>query len=400
MAEVVRVGLIGAGFLAELRARCYFRLPGAAVELVAVAARSMESAARFAGRWSIRHAVDDWRRLLDRPDINVIDICTPNFLHREMAIAAAQAGKHIICTKPLTGSFGEGGDESEQTPLPPKRAMLHAAVRDAEQMVQEAARHGVLLMYAENWIYAPAVQKARRLIDVSGGVILSISGGECHSGSHSPFSKRWRTSGGGALLRLASHPVGAALYLKRIEGLRRMGAPIRAASVLAETGRLSAIAQAAMPGTSWLVSDWVDVEDWGTILVTFTDGTKAVLAGSDVQLGGLQSTLEVCLSNARLICRLSPTDLCEAYAPHEAIFDGEYLLEKLETRAGRSYPAPDEQWAHGHLHMLEDFILAVRDGRPPQSDGLLGRDVVEIIYAAYVSAEEGRRIELPPTGGV
>ncbi|MER3405236.1 MAG: oxidoreductase, partial [Chloroflexota bacterium] len=379
--------------------RCYSRLPGATVELVAVAARSMENAARFAGRWNIRHAFDDWRRLLDRPDIDLLDICTPNFLHREMVITAAQARKHSICTKPLTGYFGESGDESEQVPLPPKRAMLAAAVRDAEQMVREATRYGVLLMYAENWIYAPAVQKARRLIEVSGGAILSITGGECHSGSHSPFSKRWRISGGGALLRLASHPVGAALYFKRIEGLRRTGVPIRAASVMAETGRLSALVRAAPSDSSWLVSDWEDVEDWGTILVTFTDGTKAVLAGSDVQLGGLQSTLELCLSNARLICRLSPTNLCEAYAPHDAIFDGEYLLEKLESRAGRSYPAPDEQWAHGHLHMLEDCVQAVQTGRPPQSDGQLGRDVVEIIYAAYASAEEGRRIDLAPVGG-
>lgn len=394
MAEAVKVGMIGAGFLAETRARCYQRLPGAPVELVAVAARTMASAARFASQWGIAHAYDDWRRLLDRPDIDVIDICTPNFLHHEMAIAAARARKHIICTKPLTGYFGEAGDDSGQAPLPPRRAMLATAVRDADQMVQEAAQHAVLLMYAENWIYAPAVQKARRLIEVSGGVILTITGGECHSGSHSPFSKRWRTSGGGALLRLASHPVGAALYLKRIEGLQRSGAPIRAAAVIAETGRLSAVSQTAGRSGGWLVSDWEDVEDWGTVLVTFTDGTKAVLYGSDVQLGGLHSALEVCLSNARLICRLSPTNLCEAYAPDGSIFDDEYLLEKLETRAGRSYPAPDEPWTHGHLHMLEDFVQAVRTGHPPQSDGQLGRDVVEVIYTAYASAEEGRRIEL------
>ncbi len=394
MPEAVRVGMIGAGFLAEMRARCYQRLPGTPVELVAVAARSMASAARFARQWRIAHAYDDWRRLLDRPDIDVIDICTPNFLHCEIAIAAAQVRKHIICTKPLTGYFGEAGDESGLAPLPPRRAMLIAAVRDAEQMVQEAAQHGVLLMYAENWIYAPAVQKVRRLIEVSSGAILTITGGECHSGSHSPFSKRWRTSGGGALLRLASHPVGAALYLKRIEGQRRSGAPIRAASVMAETGSLSTVAQTVGRGGGWLVSDWVDVEDWGTILVTFTDGTKAVLYGSDVQLGGLHSALEVCLSNARLICRLSPTDLCEAYAPDGSVFGDEYLLEKLETKAGRTYPAPDEPWTHGHLHMLEDFVQAVRGSRPPQSDGRLGRDVVEVIYAAYASAEEGRRIEL------
>ncbi len=61
----------------------------------------------------------------------------------------------------------------------------------------------VHLMYAENWVYAPPIAKAARLAAASGGVILEMRGGECHSGSHSPYSKEWRYTGGGALLRLA-----------------------------------------------------------------------------------------------------------------------------------------------------------------------------------------------------
>lgn len=71
-----------------------------------------------------------------------------------------------------------------------------------------------------------------------------------------------------------------------------------------------------------------------------------------------------------------------------------YLMEKLETGAGWSAPAPDEPWAHGHLQQIQDFVEAVAYDRAPLSDGQLGSAVVRVIYAAYVAAEEGRRVDL------
>ena len=104
--------------------------------------------------------------------------------------------------------------------------MLEAAAENAAAMVEVTRRAGVLLMYAENWVYAPSIAKANRLATAGGGAILEMRGGECHSGSHSPYSKEWRTAGGGALLRLGVHPIGAMLHLKRQEGLRRWGRPV------------------------------------------------------------------------------------------------------------------------------------------------------------------------------
>ncbi len=130
-------------------------------------------------------------------------------------------------------------------------------------------------------------------------------------------SRRWRESGGGSLIRLAAHPVGAALYLKRVEGVRRNGEPIVPVAVTAEIGPLGTVAAANGTVARQILHEWEDVEDWGSILLTFSDGTKAVLGGSDVQLGGLQSYLDLTLSNGLITCRLSPTDLCRAYAPDE-----------------------------------------------------------------------------------
>jgi predicted dehydrogenase len=391
--QSVNVGLVGAGFLAETRARCYEACSGTAVDIVGVAARHRERAQDFARRWTIPHIYDGYRRLLDRPDVDVIDVCTPNYLHRDVVIAAAQAGKHVICTKPLTGYFGESGDQ-QPVGSTAKRAMFEVVTRDAEAMLRAAEVANIKLMYAENWVYAPAIQKARALVEASGGAILEMRGAECHSGSHSIYSRRWRDTGGGALIRLAAHPIGAALYLKRVEGVVRTGQPILPAAVIAETGSLSIAGSGAKQTGEWLVQDWVDVEDWGTILLTFTDGTKAILSGSDVHLGGLSSTLELTLTNARIVCHLSPTDLCTAYTPDVSVLSGTYLLEKLETTAGWSHPAPSEIWTHGHVQQIQDFMDAVTEDRPPQSDGHLGRDVVDVIYAAYVAAEEGRRVPL------
>jgi predicted dehydrogenase len=76
------------------------------------------------------------------------------------------------------------------------------------------------------------------------------------------------------------------------------------------------------------------------------------------------------------------------------VFGSEYLTEKLETAAGWSPPQPDEDWAQGHRHMIQDFVASVAEGRPPVADGALGADVIRVIYAAYIAADEGRRIEL------
>jgi predicted dehydrogenase len=386
---VVTIGLVGAGFLAETRARCYAACRGIVADIGGVAAGHRERAASYAQRWSVPRVYDDYHQLIADPAVDIVDICTPNALHAGIAIAAARAGKHVICTKPLTGYFGIASDPARVGDVP-KRQMYDAAVREATAMVDAADQSGVRLMYAENWVYAPAIQRARALIEVSGGAVLEIRGAERHSGSHAPSSQRWRTSGGGSLIRLAAHPVGAALYLKRVEGMQRDGRPIEPASVVAEVGRLSAVD----PSRGYIRSDWEDLEDWGTILLTFTDGTRAVLSGSDVQLGGMQSHLELSLSNGRILCQLSPTDLCQAYAPDTTVWGETYLMEKLETAAGWNAPAPDEPWAHGHVQQIQDFVEAVAHNRAPLSDGRLGSAVVRVIYAAYVAAEEGRRVDL------
>jgi len=395
--ERVRIGIIGAGFLAETRARCYAQVSGFNAQIVAVAARTEQSATSYAQRHGVPKAFTDYNELLALPEVDVVDLCIPNHLHRPVTEAAAAAGKHIVCTKPLTAYVGQDLPEDagdEDIAGRDRRQMLAVATADAQAMVDAAQQAGVQLMYGENWVYAPSISKAERLLAESGGTIVEMRGGECHSGSHSPFSKKWRYTGGGALLRLGAHPIGAMLYLKQQEGLARDGRPIRPVAVSAEVGDLSRIPSVATQERHWFVTGWQDVENWASAIITFDDESRAIAYASDAVLGGMESRLEVFASNCRLKCNLSPNSLLQAYAPAPEVFGDEYLQEKLETKAGWTTPMPDEDWTSGHLAMCQDFVEAVAEGRPAKSDGVLGLEVTRVIYAAYCAAAEGRRVEI------
>ena len=389
----VRVGIIGAGFAAGIHAKAYTEIHDIAVNVTAVAAASLSSAQAFASRHGIPAAYDDYRRILDRADVDLIDICTPNSLHAAVAIAAAEAGKHVVCEKPLTGYFG-GESAADPVGATPKSVMLHEAMASADQIVSTARRAGVKLMYAENWIYCPVVQKTLELMESAAGTVFQIHAEESHSGSHAAYSRTWALAGGGALIRLATHPIGAALYLKQREGILRNGKPIHVASVTAEAATLSRMPSFQVETKHWVVDDWKDVENWCALILTFQDGSRALINGSDVVLGGIKNTLEVLMSNGRIQCDMTHSGLMKAFAPDPAVWDGTYIMEKVDHKAGWTSPSVDEHWMLGYPQEMRDFAAAVAYDRQPLSTGELGRAVVEVVYAAYQSAEEGRRIEL------
>jgi predicted dehydrogenase len=141
--------------------------------------------------------------------------------------------------------------------------------------------------------------------------------------------------------------------------------------------------------------DWKDVEDWGVMILKFDDGSVAEIAAGDTTLGGVHNYLEAYLSNARVRANINPNDACVAYAPAPEIFGDEYITEKIETKGGWTFPSPEEDWNQGYPQEMADFAAAIAEGRQPLSGFMLARDVTLVLYAAYVAAEEGRRVELP-----
>jgi predicted dehydrogenase len=380
----LRVGIVGARFAAELHAVNYRHVAGKAT-LAAVCARSEGQARAFAGRHAVDRVFTDYRRLCESPDVDVVDVCATTDVHHEIAVAAARAGKHVIVEKPLTGWFEAGA--------PPER-MLEGALRHCDAVLDAVARAGVTLCYAEDFVYAPPVARLRRLVEVSGGAILELRAEESHSGSHAEYARHWRSSGGGSLLRMGSHPVGVVLQLKHHEGRLRGGAPIRARSVLADVARLTAL-PAVASRAKFLRTAAEDVEDWAVTVITFEDGTRATVHANDTTLGGVRNTVAAYLTNAVLQANITPNTSVVAYAPEERVWGDEYITEKVETRAGWQFPSPEEDWMRGYPQELEDFVDAIRERRPPLSGADLAREVVEVIYAGYLSAATGRRVELP-----
>jgi predicted dehydrogenase len=320
------------------------------------------------------------------PHVDVVDVCSPPATHEHVALEAIGAGKHVFIEKPFTGAFSGG--------RAPREELLTDATASADRIVRAAASRGVVLAYAENWIYAPAVQKEREIVEKTGAQILWMMGGESHSGSHSPVYGIWKHAGGGSLVGKGCHPLSACLYLKQVEGRARDGRPVRPASVSCRVHEITRLP--AYRDRRFLRIDYDDVEDYSQLHVTFEDGTVADVFASELVLGGVHNWLEVFANNHRTMCRLNPVNLLDTYNPEAAQFRDVYTVEKIGTKEGWSHPAADEEWQQGFYGEIQDFVECCLTGRRPQSDALIAQDTVAALYAGYLSAERaGQEVAIP-----
>ena len=393
MNDPIVIGIVGAGFAASFHVENYRRVPGLNIRIKGVTANRAESAQAFAKRHQLETTYDSIEELLTDPEITLVDLCVPNFLHHSFVIQTAQAGKHIVCEKPLTGYFGDGIEKlvGHKTS---RKVMFKHALKSADEMIDAVEHNGVTFCYAENWIYAPSVQKANNILAQSENTIFRIVAEESHSGSHSDYAKEWRYSGGGSLFYKGCHPVAGALYLKYNEGLRKEGKPIKPKSVLAQVANLTQIDSFVNEDKKWVQVGWKDCEDWGTMVITFTDDSIAQITAADIVLGGIRNVMTIYSSKAVVQCNINPNTSMLSYVPNDQILGNVYIREKVETRAGWQLTNPDEDWMNGFPHELEDFCQAIANGRPPKSTLELARDILAVCYGAYISAEIGQRFVL------
>lgn len=396
--KTLGIGIVGARYGARMHHANYQKLPQGLLEIRGVCSLTMESAESFARDTGLDFMTTNLDELLEREDIDVIDICTPPATHHEIAIRAAEAGKHIIMEKPLTGYFGNPGDKEPIGHHVARAHMRHGAIRNAEAVREAVRRNNVRFCYAENWIYAPPIVKMRKLIAASQGSILEVRAEENHSGSNSVFSREWKSTGGGALLRMGSHSVAACLSLKQWEGEYRLGRSIRPVSVMADVADLihTDASERAKKANAhqWISSDPVDVEDWANLIIRFDDGSRATVLVSDVGLGGLNTRVTAFMTDGVIKANMTSNDTVETYSVDPATFNKEYFTEKLETKAGWNRPSCDEDWFRGFLQEITDFIYAIQEDREPLSGIDLAVDCVNVIYSAYLSADEGRIVKL------
>ncbi len=391
MKNRLRVGLVGSGFAGRFHVECLRRVYGVEIELAGVTSKRAESREAF-GRAHGIPVYENIEAML--PHIDLLDVCSPPYAHEDAVLQAAAAGRHVICEKPFTGYFGPEGDESFRGNLAPKEPMLEAVVERLRGMAEALRKAGVCFGYAENFVYAPALQKEREIVEKSGAQILRMIGEESHNGSASPVYGIWRFAGGGSLMGKGCHPLTGLLYLKRIEGLARNGKPIRPATVSARTHEVT-----RLPGycdAGLIRTDYLDIEDYGFMHVVFEDGTIGDVFTSELTLGGIYDYVEVFANNHRTRCTLSPAGLMDAYNPRAEAFKDVYLVEKASTKEGWSQAAPDENFTLGYYREIQDFAECAVSGRTPQSGLDLALDTTTAIYAAYLSAEKkGAAVEIP-----
>jgi predicted dehydrogenase len=388
--RTITSGIVGAGYAATFHFEAVRRVHGARADVRGVFAADGEQARAYAAERGIR-CFGSLEELLDAVDL--VHVCVPVRAHEQVTVEALRRGKFVICEKPLTGYCGDGSDGFRGETCD-KAVALDEAMASVRRMLQAEAAGGGRIGYAENWVYAPAIQKEREIITKTGAQVLWVHGEEAHSGSHAATYAYWKHSGGGVLIGKGCHPLTAALYLKRIEGLAREGRPIRPATV---TGRAHAITRLpAFRDEGHLRSDYHDIDDLSLMHVVFSDGTVADVFASDIVLGGIHNWLEVAANNHRTICNLNPNNAMATYNPVEANFRDIYVVEKIGTKQGWSNPAPDEDHATGYPQEMEAFYRAAAYGSPVESDSRLAADAVATIYSAYLSASrDGAAVPVP-----
>nr|BBH89948.1 dehydrogenase [Thermosporothrix sp. COM3] len=329
----VKIGIIGCGGIATPHINGYNKLPDAQVTAVCdIVEENARRCAELAGGATV---FTDLKEMLDKADITAVDICLPHHLHKDAIVAAANAGKHILCEKPLCLTLDE-----------------------AEAVKRAVDDNGVTLMCAHNQLFLPAVQYARRM--VAGGTlgdVYEIRTTDSFYHSFDPSTIGWRANrefiGGGELIDTGYHPTYLLLYLANSK-------PVEVTAMLSNH-RLH----------------FMDGEDSAQVLVRFENGivgnivTSWAYEPSDntekfsivaqrgyVYSQGKDVTYKMRMSN--------PPETITVKQPTISTFDAE----------------------------IADFVDCLKENRRPINNEEDGINVLKIILGAYRSAKEKRTIEI------
>ncbi|RKX74610.1 MAG: gfo/Idh/MocA family oxidoreductase [Spirochaetes bacterium] len=391
----LKAGIVGSGFAAAFHFEALKRVFGVDVEVAGVYSPTLAKREAFARERDL-NPIGTLEELIEVSD--VVHVCTPPATHEQITLKALEKGKSVIVEKPFTGYFGDGRKDFDGRSFPRKLGMERAMESVVRMIEAEKASKGKIL-YAENWVYAPSIQKEREIIEKTGSQILWMHGEESHSGSHSPYYGMWSHSGGGSLMGKGVHPLTGALYLKKVEGRVRGNRPIRPRYVSCRTH--SVTVSKNFKDLGHLRSDYRDIEDFAFTHVVFADDTFADIFASELVLGGVHNWIEVNTNNHRAICNINPNNSFMTYNPKDEYFRDIYVVEKTGTKQGWAFTSPDEDWFTGYQHEMEAFYRSVAQDEPPESDSLLASDTIATVYASYLSAErKGSEVEVPLVEGV
>lgn len=339
MAKPVRIAMLGGGFVADFYMQGLSDVPGQ--EVVVAYSRTLKTARRFARKWNVPEASNDLDAVIGRRGVDLYLIALPNFVHKDVALKLAASKRNMVCTKPLARS----GEEA--------RAMLEAA---------DAA--GVMHGYAETEVFAPAVVKARAIIDTGGvGKVHWVRSREAHAGPHEPWFYDPKLSGGGALMDMGCHCIEAARYF--------FGKDHPVVDVMAWGETLHHDTKA---------------EDNALLVMRMKGGGIAQAELSWTARGGLDLRNEVFGSEGAVFTDVTRDAPIRAFTTTEA----GYIVEKADAQRGWVVPVPEEAFTYGYQAEMKHFVECVRDGCTPRETFQDGYIVNRILDAGYKSMKSGR----------
>jgi predicted dehydrogenase len=303
-----------------------------------VYSRNEERGRAFRERWGIAESTTDMKAAIEHPSVDVVVIGIPNFLHEEAVSLAAQAGKAVLCTKPL----GRNADE-------------------ARRMLEVVEKAGVFAGYLEDLCYTPKTTKAIRAARAGTiGEVTWVRSREAHPGPHSAWFWDGRLTGGGAIVDLGCHC---------IEIIRNyVGKDNKPLEVLCHADTL------VHP-----ISD----EDNAVALIRFASGALGQFEVSWTFRGGMDLRDEVAGTEGTIWVN---NFLRTGFEMFSAGGSGAYVAEKSESERGWMFPVGDEAAELGYIDMFTDMFRSLEAGTAPRETFFDGYVVNAVMDAAFKSA--------------
>lgn len=388
MPPTLKVAIIGYSFMGSMHAHAWTTAPrffdlGVTPQLTAVCGRNAHAAGQFAAKFGIERVETDWRTVVEDPEIDVIDICTPGKLHQSIAIAALNAGKHVLCEKPLANTVEEA------------QAMTDAA--------ESAAANGTKSMVGFSYRRTPALAYAKQLVDDGRiGTIRHIRAVYLQDWiTDENFPLVWRLdrdqAGSGALGDIGAHIIDLAQHLT--------GHLLTGVSALAETfvptrplpsssSGLSAQADSAANDGAAPERGVVTVDDAAVILARTDKGALATFEASRFATGR-KNALRIEVNGSRGSFafdfeRLNELEFYDNAGPGASEGFRRILVTEPE------HPYAGAWWPPGHglgyestfVHEVADLVRCIATDTAPQPSFRDGLQIQEILAAVEASAAE------------
>ena len=377
MSKPLNIGMIGYGFMGRAHSNAYIKVPHFfdleyRPVLKACCARNEEKIKEFAAKWGYESYETDWRRLIQRDDIDAVDICVPNNLHREIAIAAAEAGKMVLCEKPLSMNTAEG-----------------------EEMVQAVEQAGVANMVWYNYRRVPAVTLSKQLLDEGRlGRVFHY---------RAQFLQDWTISadlpqGGTALWRLDAKAAGSGvtgdLLAHCIDTALWLNGPITSVCAMTETF----VKQRKHQLTGQV--EPVEIDDACAFLCRFANGSLGLFESTRYARGHKALyTYEVNGEHASLRWDLHDLHRLQ-YFDHrdDSIVRGwrnVHVSDSDQPYMGHWWvPGLQIGYEHTFVHQVADFLDALAQGKPCEPTFRTALETQKVCDAVLQSAREGNWVSI------